>query len=116
MTLLRTPPGTKDVLPTEAAELRLIEDAVRTVFEEFGYGEVLTPLLEFEEVLALSEEAAFQTGFRMLDEHGKVMLLRPDITAPIARLVGSRLRLGVPPHRVFSVSDVFRRLSPHRLP
>ena len=114
MTLLTTPPGTKDVLPTEAAELRLIEDAVRAVFAEFGYGEVWTPTLEFEEVLALSGEKAFQTGFRMLDEHGQVLILRPDLTAPIARLVGSRLRGGVPPHRVFSISTIFRRLSSHR--
>ena len=114
MTLLTTPPGTKDVLPTEAAELRLIEDAVRTVFAEFGYGEVWTPTLEFEEVLALSGEKAFQTGFRMLDENGQVLILRPDLTAPIARLVGSRLRGGVPPHRVFSISTIFRRLSSHR--
>lgn len=114
MTVLRTPPGTKDVLPTEAAELRLIEDAVRTVFHEFGYGEVLTPALEYEEVLALSEEKAFLTGFRLLDETGKVLILRPDLTTPIARLVGSRLRAGEPPHRLFSVSDVFRRNAPQR--
>ncbi len=114
MTLLRTPPGTKDVLPTEAAELRLIEDAVRTVFADFGYGEVWTPTVEYEEVLALSGEKAFLTGFRLLDEHGQVLLLRPDITAPIARLAGSRLRAGVPPHRMFSVSTIFRRLSSHR--
>lgn len=114
MTLLRTPPGTKDVLPLEAAELHLIEESVRTVFAEFGYGEVKTPSLEYEEVLALSEEAALLTGFRMLDEHGNVLLLRPDLTTPIARLVGSRLRAGVPPHRVFVLSDVFRRAEPRR--
>lgn len=114
MTVLRTPPGTKDVLPTEAAELRLIEDAVRTVFHEFGYGEVLTPALEYEEVLALSEEKAFLTGFRLLDESGKVLILRPDLTTPIARLVGSRLRAGETPHRLFSVSDVFRSNAPQR--
>ncbi|HZK49539.1 MAG TPA: ATP phosphoribosyltransferase regulatory subunit, partial [Thermoleophilia bacterium] len=114
VTVLRTPPGTKDVLPTEAAELRLIEDAVRTVFHEFGYGEVITPALEYEEVLALSEEKAFLTGFRLLDESGKVLILRPDLTTPIARLVGSRLRAGETPHRVFSISDVFRRNNPQR--
>ena len=114
MTVLRTPPGTKDVLPVEAAELRLIEDAVRTVFHEFGYGEVITPALEYEEVLALSEEKAFLTGFRLLDESGKVLILRPDLTTPIARLVGSRLRAGETPHRVFSISDIFRRNSPQR--
>lgn len=114
MTVLRTPPGTKDVLPTEAAELRMIEDAVRTVFHEFGYGEVITPALEYEEVLALSEEKAFLTGFRLLDESGKVLILRPDLTTPIARLVGSRLRAGETPHRVFSISDIFRRNYPQR--
>ncbi len=114
MTVLRTPPGTKDVLPTEAAELQLIEDAVRTVFHEFAYGEVLTPALEYEEVLALSEEKAFLTGFRLLDESGRVLILRPDLTTPIARLVGSRLRAGETPHRLFSVSDVFRSNSPQR--
>jgi ATP phosphoribosyltransferase regulatory subunit len=114
MTVLRTPPGTKDVLPTEAAELRAIEDAVRTVFHEFGYGEVITPALEYEEVLALSDEKAFLTGFRLLDEAGRVLILRPDLTTPIARLVGSRLRAGELPHRVFSVTDVFRRNTPQR--
>ncbi|MHB0978737.1 MAG: ATP phosphoribosyltransferase regulatory subunit [Thermoleophilia bacterium] len=114
MTVLRTPPGTKDVLPTEAAEIRLIEDAVRTVFHEFAYGEVLTPALEYEEVLALSEEKAFLTGFRLLDESGRVLILRPDLTTPIARLVGSRLRAGETPHRLFSVSDVFRSNAPQR--
>ncbi|GAB4248846.1 MAG: ATP phosphoribosyltransferase regulatory subunit [Thermoleophilia bacterium] len=110
MSILRTPAGTKDVLPLEAAELRLIEEAVRTVFEEFGYGEVRTPSLEYEEVMALSEEAALLTGFRLLDEHGELLLLRPDLTPPIARLVASRLQGGVPPHRVYSVSKVFRRI------
>lgn len=114
MTLLTTPPGTKDVLSTEAAELRLIEDAVRSVFGEFGYGEVWTPTLEFEDVLALADEKAFQTGFRMLDDRGQVLILRPDLTAPIARLVASRLRAVTPPHRLFSISTIFRRSSSHR--
>jgi len=114
MVRLRTPAGTRDVLPTEAAELRVIEDAVRLVFRGFGYGEVVTPTLEYEEVLALSEEAALLTGFRMLDEHGELLLLRPDLTTPIARMVAGRLRNGTPPHRIYSVSNVFRRISPQR--
>src|SRR5680860_1038563 len=114
MVRLRTPAGTRDVLPTEAAELRVIEDAVRLVFRGFGYGEVVTPTLEYEEVLALSEGAALLAGFRMLDEHGALLLLRPDLTAPIARMVAGRLRNGTPPHRIYSVSNVFRRISPQR--
>lgn len=114
MVRLRTPAGTRDVLPMEAAELRIIEDSVRRVFLGFGYGEIVTPTMEYEEVLALSEEAALLTGFRMLDEHGELLLLRPDLTTPIARLVAGRLRNGTPPHRLFTVSNVFRRISPQR--
>ncbi len=114
MSILRTPPGTKDVLPTEAAELRLIEDAATNVFREFGYGEVRTPTLEHEEVMALSHEASLLTGFRLLDERGQLLLLRPDLTAPIARLVGSRFGGQVGPHRVFSVSKIFRRIPEQR--
>jgi ATP phosphoribosyltransferase regulatory subunit len=114
MTVLHTPAGTKDVLPTEAAELGLIEEAVRTVFLEFGYGEVRTPAFEFEDIVALSESAALLDGFRMLDELGHLLLLRPDLTTPLARVVASRMQGGVLPHRLFAVSDVFRRVSPQR--
>jgi len=114
LSILRTPSGTKDVLPTEAAELRLIEDAATTIFREFGYGEVRTPTLEHEEVMALSHEASLLTGFRLLDERGQLLLLRPDLTAPIARLVGSRFGGQVGPHRVFSVSKIFRRIPEQR--
>ena len=114
MTVLRTPSGTKDVLPTEAAELRLIEEAVRTVFLEFGYGEVRTPTLEFQSVVDRSESVTLQAGFRLLDEEGNLLMLRPDLTTPVARLIGSRLRGGAVPHRVFAVSDVFRRVPQQR--
>ena len=46
------PSGTRDVLPDETRELRAITDALRAVFERHGYGEVYTPALEYESVLA----------------------------------------------------------------
>ena len=42
------PSGTRDVLPDELRELRAITDAMRGVFDAFGYGEVATPALEYE--------------------------------------------------------------------
>ena len=39
----RIPSGTRDVLPDEMRELRAITDALRSVFELHGYGEVYTP-------------------------------------------------------------------------
>ena len=49
------PSGTRDVLPDETRELRAITDALRAVFERHGYGEVYTPALEYESVLARAE-------------------------------------------------------------
>ena len=46
------PSGTRDVLPDEMRELRAITDALRAVFERHGYGEIYTPALEYESVLA----------------------------------------------------------------
>ena len=48
--LHRIPSGTRDVLPDEMRELRAITDAVRGVFEPAGYGEIVTPALEYESV------------------------------------------------------------------
>jgi ATP phosphoribosyltransferase regulatory subunit len=85
------PPGTRDVLPEEMAELRALADGLRRRFLEAGYGEVHTPLLEYEDVLRRGDErGASQPGYRLFDEHGQVLALRSDMTVPIARLVATR--------------------------
>ncbi len=84
------PSGTRDVLPDETRELRAITDALRGVFERHGYGEVYTPALEYESVLA--HAGIDETGpvHRVFDESGATLVLRSDMTVPIARLVATR--------------------------
>ncbi|MDE3070408.1 MAG: ATP phosphoribosyltransferase regulatory subunit, partial [Acidobacteriota bacterium] len=84
------PSGTRDVLPEEAAELRGISDAVRAVLAEHGYGEIYTPALEYESVLARGETAEVRPAYRLFDESGEVLVLRTDMTVPIARVVATR--------------------------
>ena len=84
------PPGTRDVLPDEARELRVLSDRLRATFEGAGYGEVLTPTVEYEEVLRLGDEHAAGAGFRLFDDHGRVLVLRSDMTIPIARVATTR--------------------------
>ena len=85
------PCGTRDVLPDELRELRVITDGIRGVFEARGYGEVATPALEYEEVLTRGDPAAADPAYRLFDEHGNVLVLRSDMTIPIARVVGHAL-------------------------
>jgi ATP phosphoribosyltransferase regulatory subunit len=84
------PAGTRDVLPDEMRELRAIGERLRATFEEAGYGEVWTPMLEYEDVLRAGDENAADAAYRMFDDHGKVLALRSDMTIPIARVVATR--------------------------
>ncbi len=106
------PSGTRDVLPDEMRELRDITEAVRGVFELDGYGEVWTPTLEYEEVLARG--GAAPPAYRVFDDHGEVLALRTDMTVPIARLVATRYPTAEPPLRFCYFAHAYRGVRPHR--
>jgi ATP phosphoribosyltransferase regulatory subunit len=106
------PSGTRDVLPDEMRELRDITEAVRGIFELDGYGEVWTPALEYEDVLARGGGAP--PAYRVFDDHGEVLALRTDMTVPIARLVASRYRTAEPPLRFCYFAHAYRGVRPHR--
>jgi ATP phosphoribosyltransferase regulatory subunit len=99
------PDGSRDVLPVEAAELTAIEASLRETFAAFGYREVRTPLLEFAEVMDRAQEGGIGRAFRMFDDHGQVLVVRPDLTIPVARLVAGRLVDHPGPVRVTYISE-----------
>jgi ATP phosphoribosyltransferase regulatory subunit len=107
------PNGTRDVLPDEMRELRAITEAMRGVFEHRGYGEVWTPTIEFEDVLRRGETGV-EPGYRVFDDHGHVMALRPDMTVPIARVVATRYAQAQPPLRFSYFAHAYRGVRPHR--
>src|SRR3954462_4563217 len=94
-------------------ELRAITEAMRGVFEDRGYGEVWTPTLEFEDVLRRGETGV-DPGYRVFDDHGHVMALRPDMTVPIARVVATRYATAEPPLRFCYFAHAYRGVRPHR--
>ena len=52
------PTGTRDILPDEMRELRALQARLAEVFMRFGYGEVATPTVEYDEVLARAGDVA----------------------------------------------------------
>jgi len=103
------PPGTRDVLPTEMRELRALSDRLRVSFERAGYGEVWTPLVEYEETLRRGDDRAARAGvYRMFDDRGRVLVLRSDMTVSIARLVSSRYGGVQPPVRLSYLAHSYR--------
>ena len=105
------PPGTRDVLPEEMRELRELTLRLSESFESAGYGEVSTPSVEYEEVLARGESGAARAGFRLFDERGQILALRSDPTIPIARLVANRYEAVDGPLRFSYFENAFRAVT-----
>ena len=108
------PPGTRDVLPDEMRELRRLHLALIGVFEERGYGEVATPAIEYDEVLARGSGRPSDSAYRFFDESGDLLALRSDMTIPIARLVASRYASAEPPLRLCYLASAYRAVKPQR--
>lgn len=110
----RIPSGTRDVLPDEMRELRAMTDRIRGVFERAGYGEVSTPVLEYESTFVRGGMTASGPAYRMFDEQGHVFVLRSDMTVPIARLVATRYAHAQPPLRFCYFAHAYRGVRPQR--
>jgi ATP phosphoribosyltransferase regulatory subunit len=108
------PPGTRDVLPDEMRELRALHLALIKAFESRGYGEVATPAIEYDEVLARGDGRTASSAYRFFDERGDLLALRSDMTVPIARLVATRYAGFEPPLRLCYLANAFRAVRPQR--
>ncbi|HET8862189.1 MAG TPA: ATP phosphoribosyltransferase regulatory subunit [Solirubrobacterales bacterium] len=108
------PPGTRDVLPDEMRELRRLHLALIEVFESRGYGEVATPAIEYDEVLARGDGRTADSAYRFFDESGELLALRSDMTVPIARLVATRYADAEGPLRFCYLANAFRAVRPQR--
>jgi ATP phosphoribosyltransferase regulatory subunit len=108
------PPGTRDILPDEMRELRALSTALLGTFDRYGYGEVWTPTLEYEDVLVKGDERAAGASYRLFDENGQVLALRSDMTIPIARLVATRFDDQTGPLRLCYLSHAYRAVTPQR--
>lgn len=105
-TAIPAPPrGFRDILPTEARELRAIERALSDSFTAYGYVPLEPPMVE----RADSESVlAGDRLMRFLDRDGDLVVLRPDITTAVARLVAQRYHDATGALRLAYFAPVFR--------
>ena len=109
------PPGSRDILPDEMRELRALQAKLAAVFERFGYGEVATPTVEYDEVLTRAGDVSgAPTAHRFFGAGGELLAMRADMTVPIARLVANRYADAQPPLRFFYNARAYREVRPQR--
>lgn len=104
-----TPRGMDDLLPREVALKRRIEEVIREVFKLYGYLEIETPTVEYYELFAMkSGEEIRERMFEFEDKAGRKLVLRPEVTASIARLVSTKLKVWPQPLRLGYIADCYR--------
>jgi ATP phosphoribosyltransferase regulatory subunit len=97
-----TPEGTKDLLFNECVARRNVENSINEIFKSRGYMEIVTPGLEFFDVFNLnSRHFPQESMYKLVDNKGRLLVLRPDNTMPIARVVATRLKDAILPLRLY---------------
>ncbi|MEI7027805.1 ATP phosphoribosyltransferase regulatory subunit [Paenibacillus sp. y28] len=104
------PTGVKDYLPEAVAKLRSIEFQVLDCMQRWGYRQIVTPTLEYYDTVGVASATSDKKLFKLLDRKGTTIVLRSDMTAPIARVVASLLKEEQFPIRLSYHSNVFRAI------
>jgi len=107
---LRLPSGFRDIFPVESGERNEIKKIIDHEFRSWGYGEVKTPVMEYTENISIGVGRDWKNKLiNFIDMDGSLISLRADMTIPIARLAGMRVREDQLPARFCYFSDVFRQ-------
>lgn len=103
------------LLPEAAARRRAIERTALSVFQRWGYREIIPPMFEYLDVLSrgLGPEL-IDKSYKFVDRSsGRIMILRPDVTPQIARMVALLMADHPRPIRLCYSANVFRYEEEH---
>jgi histidyl-tRNA synthetase len=108
-TLLQTVKGFRDFLPEESKKRQTVIDILKGVFEEFGFEPLITPALEYQEVLlGKYGDEADKLIFKFTDQGGRKVALRYDQTVPTARVLAMYNQRLPMPWRRYQCQPVWR--------
>lgn len=109
--------GMNDVLPDEAPLWRVFEDTTRDVFEQYGYRNIRTPIVEKTDlfVRAVGEATDIvEKEMYSFTDHDERLSLRPEGTAPTVRAALEHSLLYDGPKRLWYSGPLFRHERPQK--
>ena len=109
--------GMNDVLPGEAALWHVFEDTSREVFEQYGYRNIRTPIVEKTDlfVRAVGEVTDIvEKEMYSFTDHDERLSLRPEATAPTVRAALEHNMLYDGPKRLWYSGPLFRHERPQK--
>jgi histidyl-tRNA synthetase len=111
----RLPRGFADRGTAELAATRAMTDAIRQVYELWGFEALETPFFEYTDALGkfLPDQDRPNAGvFSLQDDDEQWMSLRYDLTAPLARFVAENWDRIPKPYKSYRFGPVFRNEKP----
>lgn len=105
---LQTPQGTADILQDECAQIRKLENVFRNEFTAGGYSEIATPAFEYYDVFTHDAVPYVQENMiKFFDLNGRILVLRPEMTVPIARVAATKLLARQEILKLFYIQNVY---------
>lgn len=106
--MFEKPLGMRDTLPDLYERKAAVRSSIQEEMKRWGYQFIETPALEYYETVGAASAILDQQLFKLLDQQGHTLVLRPDMTAPIARVAASRLLKDELPIRLAYSANVYR--------
>lgn len=106
--LFHTPEGVRDIYNSECAKHLAIREKLHRILKQYGYSDIETPTFEFFDVFKKERGSVIsQEMYKFFDREGNTLVLRPDITPPIARSAATYYKDEVCPLRLCYIANTF---------
>lgn len=106
--LFEKPLGMRDTFPKIYEKLEVVRETGRSFLRERGYEFIKTPTVEYYDTVGKASAITDSSLFKLVDSQGNTLVLRPDMTTPIARVATSKLLKEKIPQRLAYFANVFR--------
>ena len=103
------PEGMRDMIEAENRPVKVLGENLVSMYENAGYMNVVTPTLEYFDVFNFDNQTIPEENmFKLTDKSGRLVVLRPDNTTPMARIAATRFKNAVLPIKLCYNQNVFR--------
>ena len=87
------PSGLRDFVLDEAKKKKMLQLELEKRLDTWGYTEVMTPSVEFYKTYEVGfDDIKEEELYKFMDDNGRILTLRTDMTIPIARLVATKFK------------------------
>lgn len=103
------PQGMRDILIEESSKRTILKESLLHYMKSCGFDRIEMPLFEYYELFSggispVDEESIIKT----IDRDGRVVVLRPDMTIPTARVVVTKLKEQQRPLKLCYLGNIYR--------